>query len=203
MIEEWKVYKDTRRNGRKGSGGNNGMLYEISNLGRVRKNGVLFEPKPTNSGYLYFNHIYVHRAVAELFIPNPDNKLQVDHIDTNKLNNRVDNLRWVTQSENNRNPITHQKMKEYRATEETKQKLRGRVVTEEQRKRHSEFMKEYYKTHDAWNKGKKMPQELVDKVAEKNRGRTPWNKGLTKETDERLYKAGQKERITKISNKQK
>lgn len=42
----------------------------------------------------------IHRVVAEAFIPNPDNKPEVDHIDGNKHNNNADNLRWVTRSEN-------------------------------------------------------------------------------------------------------
>lgn len=48
----------------------------------------------------------VHRLVALAFIPNPDNKQFVDHIDTNRLNNNVSNLRWTTISENANNPNT-------------------------------------------------------------------------------------------------
>lgn len=48
----------------------------------------------------------IHRLVAETFIPNPENKLCVDHINGNRLDNRVENLRWVTRSENVHNPNT-------------------------------------------------------------------------------------------------
>ena len=48
----------------------------------------------------------IHRIVAELFLPNPENKPCVDHINCNKHDNRAVNLRWVTYSENMLNPIT-------------------------------------------------------------------------------------------------
>lgn len=52
------------------------------------------------------NEYYIHRLVAKAFIPNPDNKPQIDHINTIRTDNRVCNLRWVTASENHYNPIS-------------------------------------------------------------------------------------------------
>ena len=73
------------------------------------------EVKPRlSSGYLavtipYREGCSIHRLVAEAFIPNPENKLCVDHIDGNKSNNRVENLRWVSHKENCNNPNTKYK----------------------------------------------------------------------------------------------
>ena len=87
-------------------------LYQISNKGRVKslKCGKerIRTPVINNSGYLniilYKNtesqHRLVHRLVAEAFIPNLENKPQINHKDENKLNNCVENLEWIRHIDN-------------------------------------------------------------------------------------------------------
>ncbi len=100
-IEIFKVFKDTRIFAKDGHSCR-GALWEVSNLGSVRKNGKEFIPFKNGSGYLVFGHYFVHRAVAELFLP-PENKPTVDHKNRCIHDNRACNLRWATWSEQNKN----------------------------------------------------------------------------------------------------
>lgn len=111
MNEIWKDIKDYPN-------------YQISNFGNVkslsnnfsRKEKILKHGKL--KGYLFvqlskngkIKCYRVHRLVAEAFIPNPDNKPCIDHINTDRSDNRVCNLRWCSHKENMNNILTIDKM---------------------------------------------------------------------------------------------
>lgn len=93
-------------------------IYEVSNYGRVRsykssKQGVFIVPKITKAGY-WFVHLSngtskngprlktvgISRLVASLFLTNPEDLGEVDHIDNDKSNNHVSNLQWIIHDKN-------------------------------------------------------------------------------------------------------
>ena len=116
MIKEWKNIKGYEK------------YYQVSNYGEIKaKRRVVYDlidgeiqptyvtkekimnPFDNGCGYLVVSlvdengnrkNFYVHRLVADAFLENPNNLPQVDHIDYDRKNNRLSNLRWVTVSEN-------------------------------------------------------------------------------------------------------
>lgn len=107
-------------------------MYMVSNLGRVLslsrylRNGggyrlqppTLMTPQLNNNGYLVIilrnsnviKHFLIHRLVAITFIDNPNNSLEIDHLDGDRLNNICTNLSWCSKKENMNNPITKKKI---------------------------------------------------------------------------------------------
>lgn len=86
-------------------------LYEISSHGRIKSlvNGIIMKTWKHYKGheFVYLNNkgrkkFFVHRLVAVAFIPNPEGKPIVNHIDENKGNNHMTNLEWMTSGENTR-----------------------------------------------------------------------------------------------------
>ena len=116
-MEDWKIIEEYPN-------------YMVSSEGKVKsierkdcrgnhRKGKILSPRYNTRGYisvvLYKNGVpqtfRVNRLVAQVFIPNPDNKPYVDHINGDRADNRVCNLRWVTHKENMNNPLTILKFK--------------------------------------------------------------------------------------------
>ena len=150
--EKWKEFENT------------GVF--VSDLGRIKryiKHKLRYTLGwKTGNGYyrtaINNKEYFVHRLVAILFIPNEKNKPQIDHINTIRTDNRVENLRWVTQSENNLNPITSKRLSEslskrspiYIFTEEDR--LKCIAATETSILQYSSsysFIKEWKSIHEA------------------------------------------------------
>ena len=143
MEEIWKTVK-----------GYNGY-YQVSNTGKVRNPNKGLTPNVgVKNGYVYVtlrkDKRLLHRIVAETFIPNPFNKPEVDHINGIRTDNNVCNLRWVTRTENNNNPITKSRFSK---------SAKGKVINAETKKRMSMSRKGekhpmYNKKHSSFSKRK-------------------------------------------------
>ena len=168
MEEIWKDIKDYEG------------LYQVSNLGRVKslpntahKNEIILKPSITNGYYSVAlnksgkqKRVYIHRLVAEAFIPNPHNLSQVGHKDENNYktgdgcNNCVDNLEWCTQEENSNTPMRAERLKK------NNHGMKGKQHTEETKQK----MSEAQKGEKGYWYGKNISEETKRKIGEANRG---------------------------------
>lgn len=99
MTEQWKIITEATN-------------YAVSNLGNIKntKTGRLLNPGISGNGYKQvslrmissnkFEKRYVHRLVAQYWLENPENKREVNHKNLDRTDNRIENLEWVTSSDN-------------------------------------------------------------------------------------------------------
>jgi len=158
MTEEWKICFEN---------------YEISNFGNCRRHGSEIKGCIQNRGYKYFqiqrdgkriNKLF-HHLVAEQFIGERPDGLVIDHIDRNKLNNNVNNLRYISHTENLQNT----------------DKYRSDILETDKRLRYNLLKKEYYR-RDLAKEGKeiKYTERGSGSIKQKPNGRWKVQFGLNK-----------------------
>jgi hypothetical protein len=151
---------------------------------KINRNGIILNPykkelkthirSDKNSRY-YCVHLHkdgkqttlsLHRLLALHFIPNPENKPTVDHIDRNKLNNDLSNLRWATTKEN-RNNCDNIRSEEYWKQYKTEKQREYRAsMTEEEKQQHLEHRRELYAEKEQTDEQKEAAKERSKKQRE-------------------------------------
>jgi len=168
--------------------------YYVSNFGRVRsiikKTKIERFLKGTDAGNGYLRVdinkklIHIHRLVAYAFLgPRPDG-LVIDHFDRNKLNNKANNLRYVTYTENNRNT----------------DRYRSDILDKDPIERNKVFCKERYYANrdDRLEKKKEYYEANRDVIIEKNKEYYKDNKEVILEKRKEYYKANREKLNEKI-----
>lgn len=120
-------------------------LYKVSNFGRIlslnyNKTGKpeLMTPRKRKDGYLQVKlskngekkTCCVHRLIAQTFIPNPNNLPQVNHIDQDKTNNRVENLEWKSPKDNCNHGTRNERIAKARSKRVLQLSLSGDLIKE-------------------------------------------------------------------------
>ena len=111
--------------------------YWVNKKGEVMgRTGKLLKPATTKKGYLRLpfytsdkvKAFAIHRLVADAFIPNPENKPQVNHINCDKKDNRVENLEWVTDEENRKHKLENNLNVTAQGTKHVKSKINEEIA---------------------------------------------------------------------------
>lgn len=160
-------------------------LYQVSNLGRVKglRRGVVLAERLNSNGYpcayLFKNgvgrNLKVHQIVASTFIGEIPEGYEVDHINTIKNDNRVENLRIVTHKDNMNNPKTIKKMSgkigplnpNYgkKVSEETKKKLRRFLLSDKNPRRGSHLSETHKQRIGDSNRGRRCAEQTKRKLS--------------------------------------
>jgi len=187
------------------------FIIGYENLYKINKNGEIFtcwfnrimSPSLKPDGYLYVNLVtgkrenqtrhkcHIHRLIALQWIPNPDNLPEVDHIDRNKLNNSIENLRWVSRQTNRKNQERYINGNTPEGLEKRNErtKERARVWAENKRRENNVPLKsEMDKTKDPdyYNKLAKEKRESESPEAKEARLKIRRDKYAKKKEEERL-----------------
>ena len=142
-------------------------LYKINKNGDVWscRSNIFLKPHFNNYGYLMVSlgrkkKYLLHQLLALQFIPNPDNLPFIDHIDQNKTNNSLENLRWATKSTNEQNTTRHKDNTiGFKHIDTTKKKFRSGNIGEYWRIR---ITHENFKCNCIYSKNKYTLEEVVE-----------------------------------------
>jgi hypothetical protein len=198
------------------------MLIGFENLYKITRGGSIYSciyRKPMtqlvkDDGYLYVNLSkdgkrskgYIHRLVAKQYIPNPDNLPEVDHIDRNKTNNNIENLRWVDRTTNARNKSNYKDNLTEEQLEARKERTRERARVWAEKKRRElgvTKIEDKTKTKDPnykrdWSRNKRANMTEEEKGAQLQRRREyRLNNPLSEEQKER---ARERSRLWRLKN---
>ena len=145
-------------------------FYYVSNFGRIWFVGIgdwlpQREWKRRLQVSIGPKSYWVHRLVAQTFIPNPENKPEVNHKDENPKNNHVDNLEWATREKNLNYGTRIQRIKETRIRNHPNSGFnKGMPVSDEIKQKRAQTIKERYPDGwGSWNKEKKHGKKIKTK----------------------------------------